>query len=330
MKAIRHPNLRIPVSTPQLPPEYNPTPPIARRGRKLVKPDELRDWLWEHDCQFIASDELSALVGTQEEHLPDLLSSVIEAGDIVQVTSTSWAPTYAPHLFLYMPVVDALMRHLDCAYYIGWMSAGELHGATHYRSGRLMVAVERELPELEFVPSYASSAFSSDSTVRPGDRYLTAVKDNIFDIPCEIKIVGMSFNLRHQMRAKVSSKVATILDCVERSDLAGGIFNLANIAHAFVALEGFNREERNQHRMNPKELAETAMLFPLDVRQRCGYLLSYTKWRTFYPWYSLRPLHKTLPRKPEIVDYGDDPFCEKLKLNRRWKVSVSQKPEYDW
>ena len=311
-------------------------PPLTRSSaiasshtRKHVKPEDLRAWLHEQDCSFIASDELATVLGVPEQDLPDVLIQAVRDREMLQITATSWAPTSPQGSFPHMGVLDVLMRHLDCAYYIGWMSAGQIHGASHYRSARLMVAVEHEVPELLAAPlSETTGAFRELMGRMP--HYLPVVRPNIANIPCEFTRIGPGANLLHAQMGNVSTTAATLLDCVDRPDLAGGMNNLANIAFAFLAMEGYTRKERRQRKIPSEELAEVAMLFPPEVRQRCGYLLSRMRRRALKPWYPLRRLRNTIPRNAPIVDYGNYPLCNSPRLNRQWRVSVSSLPDCDW
>ncbi len=102
--------------------------------------------------------------------------------------------------------VDAMMRHLDRRYYVGLLSAAELHGAAHQRPQVFQVMVERPLAARRNGRTRLSFHVRSRLAEVPTQRVTT---------PTEALVV--------------STPEATVLDLASRPADAGGLDNVATV-----------------------------------------------------------------------------------------------------
>ncbi len=136
--------------------------------------------------------------------------------------------------------LDQLMTHLDRAYYVGWLSAAELHGAAHQRPQVLQVAVDR--------------AVSDRDLGRVRLRF--TARRRLVELPREQHNVPTG-------QVWVASPALTAFDLAADPDLGGGVSNVATVLME-LAEEG---------RLEAGALSELAPLFSLSAVRRLGVLL---------------------------------------------------------
>ena len=100
-----------------------------------VTPSSLPDWLLGRGRLFVTTTEIAELTGLSGAAVPVHLHRARAANKIVSVTKGGWVPvplvyreSGAPPPMHY---VDYLMRYLGHPYYVGFLSAARIHGASH-------------------------------------------------------------------------------------------------------------------------------------------------------------------------------------------------------
>ncbi|MCZ2110067.1 MAG: type IV toxin-antitoxin system AbiEi family antitoxin [Dehalococcoidia bacterium] len=188
--------------------------------------------------------------------------------------------------------IDHLMRFLERDYYVGWLSAAELHGAAHQRPQVFQVAVNAALAQRDF------------GRVRL--RFVT--RSHTKDLP------------RVQMQTPtgqiwVATPELTALDLVDLPRLSGGLNNVATVLI----------ELAQEPRLNPTLLLEIAREFPVATVRRLGYLLE-----RFEADVDLGPLRSLLLSQPRLHDSPLDPRAP-LRGERvpAWNVVVNAAVEPD-
>lgn len=139
-----------------------------------------------------------------------------------------------------MDFIDELMRHLGRAYYVGLLSAAELHGAAHQRPQVFQVMVDH----------------------RVADRALKRVRLS-FHARKDLAAAPVSLINSRTAQVRVSTPEATVLDLVSHPLASGGLSNVAIILGALA----------EDHRLHPDQLTQSAATFPLAVVRRTGWLL---------------------------------------------------------
>ena len=101
----------------------------------VLKPSSLTDWLLEHGRHFVTTPEIAELLGVSATSVPVTLHRARTANKIVSVTKGAWVPVPPAHRSAGAPppvqFIDELMNHLGHPYYIGFLSAARIHGASH-------------------------------------------------------------------------------------------------------------------------------------------------------------------------------------------------------
>lgn len=186
--------------------------------------------------------------------------------------------------------LPALMKHLSVSYYVGLLSAAELHGAAHQRPQALQVLVERQR-----------------RPIRCGRaRVVFMVRKRLASVPVQ------SINTPRGTLT-ISTPEATALDLIGYEQQTGGL-NLVATVLAELA-EKIDRET----------LAEVASVVPIAWAQRLGYVLERVeadeKAAALKPLVRVRARQSTplLPSKP----------YKKAKRLKTWKLYVNAEVETD-
>ncbi len=139
--------------------------------------------------------------------------------------------------------LDPMMAHLGRAYYVGWLSAAELHGAAHQRPQVLQVAVDRHVPDRDI-----------------GRVHLRFVqRRRVTALPRQQHVVPTG-------QVWVATSELTAFDLADEVRLGGGLNNVATVLGE-LAEDG---------RLDAGSLAATAEVFPLSTARRLGFLLEQT------------------------------------------------------
>jgi predicted transcriptional regulator of viral defense system len=139
--------------------------------------------------------------------------------------------------------VDDLMNHLGRDYYVGWLSAAELHGVAHQHPQVFQVAVD------------APAADRSAGRVRL--RFLTRARAG--DLPTEGRPTTGG-------TARVATPELVALDLADDPDAGGGLNNVATVLAELAEEPG----------LDPDRLVRLAAEFPAATGRRLGWLLDYT------------------------------------------------------
>lgn len=109
---------------------------MSRMGTATVSPSGLAAWLIARGRYFVTTDEVAKLVGVDPGVVPVSLQRPRDARKIVSVTKGGWVPVPPEYRESGAPPVlnfiDPLMRHLGHPYYVGFLSAARLYGASYH------------------------------------------------------------------------------------------------------------------------------------------------------------------------------------------------------
>lgn len=187
--------------------------------------------------------------------------------------------------------IDALMRHHGVAYYVGLLSAAEIHGAAHQRPQEFQVVASKQLR-----PVTAGR-----------NRIRFFLKKGLDGSPVE-----MVKNASGHMR--VSSPETTALDLVRFHDRVGGLNHVATVLAELA------------EKIQPAKLAAAAEGEVERAHvQRLGYLLDLVGKSavTGELWKSLQR------RDPKTVLLSPGGPAEAVSRDSRWRVAVNQEVEPD-
>jgi predicted transcriptional regulator of viral defense system len=212
----------------------------------MVAAGELADWLMSRGRSYVKTSEVAELLGVAPDAVSDSLQRAREAGKLISVTKGAWVPIPPEYRAAGAPppihFVDQMMNHLGHPYYVGFLSAAALHGASHQATMVLQVV----------------------TSARLRDRKIGASRVQFIQRSITVKQVCERMNVPTG-RVNVSSAAVTVFDLVENPRAGGGLSNVATVIGDLL-IEG---------KLDPRKLIEVARVFPVAVVQRVGYLVEF-------------------------------------------------------
>lgn len=209
-----------------------------------VRPSDLPDWLMARGQHFVTTEEVAELVGVAPGSVRQSLRRSRESNEIVSVTRGAWVPVPPEFRAAGAPppahFIDPLMKFLGHRYYVGFLTAAALHGASH---------------QAAMVFQVATPAVLRDRTI--GKAQVRFIRRS------EVPRRAVIEHLVPTGRIKVSTPEVTLLDLVESPRHGGGLSNVATVIAQLM-------EDDN---INPLELATQARTYPTSVAQRAGHLI---------------------------------------------------------
>jgi len=136
--------------------------------------------------------------------------------------------------------IDKMMRYLNVEYYIGWMTAAAIHGASHHASHVFQVATSKHV--------------RNRAIGRSDLRFFQ--RSNVFSLP----------SFRHKTQTgsiNVSTRAATMLSVTNDLSNVSGLDNAANIV--------IELSETDDDFID--EIVACADLFPISALRRLGWIL---------------------------------------------------------
>ncbi len=210
----------------------------------VTRAPDLADWLLAHGRSAVDTAEAADLLGVPDDHVRVRLAPAVRAHRIVSPSRGLWIavpPEYrtwgAPPA---LDFLDPLMAHLHRDYYVGWLSAAEIHGAAHQRPQVTQVAVDRQLADRDLG--------------RARLRFHTQAR------------AGTLPRARHTVptgQVWVSTPELTALDLADRPSLGAGHSNVATVL----------AELAEAQTLDPARILDAAAGFPGAALRRLGYLL---------------------------------------------------------
>lgn len=218
------------------------TGPASQRAPKAA---ELADWALARGISSMTTGDISELLGIPEGQVRTRLHQPRRKGLWVSPASGLWIPVPPEYRTWGAPegieIVDTLMRHLGTEYYVGWLSAAAIHGASHHAPQRFQVAASRAIRNR----AVGRTSFEFFSRSRIG-RTPTIDKET------------------RSGAAKVSSVEATALDIADSPYIAGGLDTSATVLI----------ELADEQTLSIETLVSLSDLFPGAAARRLGWILS--------------------------------------------------------
>ena len=218
--------------------------PRTTDKRRSTVPRDLPDWLISHGRHWITTAEIAATLAIPVEQVPPIVARLRRTGRMFSPTrggyvpipaeSRSWRAVPASHF------IDPMMRYLDHEYYVGFLSAAEVHGAAHQRPQVFQVITDARLNDRTYGRVRIEFTTSAKTATRPTTAANTPTGT-----------------------MKVSVPEITVLDLVGSPAHGGGLSNIATVLGGLLG-DGLLDVER---------LAALAKDYPAAVSQRTGWLL---------------------------------------------------------
>ena len=266
--------------------------------RRVAAPRELPDWLLARGRPWVTNDEMESLLGVSPHeasrvagrwHAKSLAFSPARGLQmLIPPEFRSWAAVPAMHF------VDPMMKHLGHGYYIGYLSAAEIHGAAHQRPQVFQVVTGGRMGNREFgrvrVEFFSSNALASRPTITVNTPTGTLI---------------------------VSTVETTVLDLVAHPRRGGGTSNVATVIGELL----------QDKKIAPRKLAEASEHYPVSVALRTGWLIEHVA-NLIGVHINLAGLHKRVAAQHEPTpliasEPRRGPVCA------RWNVYINGEIEAD-
>lgn len=210
----------------------------------VTRAPELADWLLARGRGAVSTAEAAELLGVPDDQVRVRLAPALRTHRMVSPSRGLWVVVPAEYRTWGAPPVldflDPLMTHLHRDYYVGWLSAAELHGAAHQRPQVTQIAVDRQLADRDLGRSRLRFHLRAEAATLPRVRH-TVPTGQVW----------------------ASTPELTALDLVDRPDLGAGLSNVATVLAELA--EGST--------LDPARILEAATRFPAAALRRLGYLL---------------------------------------------------------
>ena len=205
---------------------------------------DLLDDLVAHGRAAITTAEAADALDIPEDQVRVRMHRYVQQGRVIAPARGLWVPVPPQHrIYGSLPglqLIDLLMRHLERDYYVGWLSAAEVHGAAHQAPQALQVAVSAPVQDRTFGRV----------------RLQFAIRARVAEVPREQRTASTG-------RFWVATPATTALDLVDDPDRSGGLSNAATVI-AELADEG---------KLTADALENAARHFPITTVRRLGRLL---------------------------------------------------------
>jgi len=234
--------------------------------------------------------ELADLLDVPDDQVRRRLHAPASRGEWVQPARGLWVPVPPEHRTWGAPpgieLIDAIMRHLDTRYYVGWLSAAAIHGASHQAPQVFQVAVDRMV---------------RDRTVGR-TRFRFVQRPSAMDLPTIDRPTRSG-------SARVSTPEVTTLDVATDPDLAGGIDNSATVIIELSENDAFD----------VATLASLTTRFPAASGRRVGYVLEH-----FTDHDDLTPLHDAVADRSSSPSRLDPTRSAAGPADTRWNLYLNR------
>jgi len=205
---------------------------------------DLLDDLVAHGRAAITTADAADVLGIPQDQVRVRMHRYVRQGRVIAPARGLWVPVPPQHrVYGALPglqMIDLLMVHLGRDYYVGWLSAAEVHGAAHQAPQALQVAVSAPVPDRTFGRV----------------RLQFATRARVADVPREQAAVATGL-------VWVASPATTALDLVDDPDRSGGLSNAATVI----------AELADDEKLTDDALAHAAAHFPITTVRRLGRLL---------------------------------------------------------
>ncbi len=260
-----------------------------------VKAPLAADWALSRGISALSTTELADVLSVPEDHVRRRMHAPAQRGEWVSPARGLWVPVPPEYRTWGAPpgleIVDRLANHLGVSYYVGWLSAAEVHGAAHQAPQVFQVAVSRQ--------------------VRPREvgrtRFEFFQRGHLESIPVVERATRSG-------TARVSTPEATALDIATDVAEAGGIDNAATVLVDLAEGDAFS----------VADVVRLASLFPSATVRRLGWVLEHFSQRD-----DLTDLHDVAMSGPATAARLDPALDLVGPLDPRWNIRLNRDVEPD-
>ncbi len=214
-------------------------------GENPPKASDLADWALSRGVSSMTTEEIAQLLGVPQDQVRKRLHAPAKRGHWVTAAAGLWIAVPPEYRLWGAPegieIIDPLMNHLGIQYYVGWLSAAAIHGASHHAPQQFQVAVAQ--------------------TVR--DRKIGRTRFH-FASRSRVPLIPVIEKQTRSGTARIASIEATALDLCDAPRIAGGIDAAATILI----------ELAEQPKLSLQKVLDLSPHFPAAAARRLGWLLT--------------------------------------------------------
>ena len=265
-----------------------------------VKATRIATWLLAHGKAAVTTEELAGILGIPNDHVRQRLAPLRRQRDMVSPARGLWIPVPPEFNEWGAPpaieIIDAMMKHLETGYYVGWLSAAAFLGAAHHAPQVFQVAT--------------SKSIRSRTVGRSRFQFLH--RENLMALT--------TFTVETRSGSvPVSTRAVTLLDIASDIGMVGGIQGAVNLIIELCDTELCDTDEPIE-----RELSDIAQHFPAATLRRLGWIMeNFTNIRGLEP---LAKMADDLTRHPSLLD-PSRPYSGKTDAIWRLNINTEVKPD---
>lgn len=204
---------------------------------------QLADWALSQGITALTTLQIANLLSIPADQVRRRLHAPMKRSEWVTPTRGLWIPVAPEYRTWGAPpgieIVDQIMLHRGINYYVGWLSAAALLGASHQAPQEFQVAVDRQIRNRGL-----------------GRTRFVFVQRELNDLPTWSHLTRTGY-------ARVSTAELTLLDVAADIERVGGIDNAATVILELV--------ENNE--IDWVTLAKLSERYPASAARRVGFLI---------------------------------------------------------
>lgn len=261
-----------------------------------LTPLNVPDWLLSHGRTSASTSEIAKILEVPENRVRARLRNSVRRSQMFSPARGLWIPIPPEYrnwgATPALEFLDSMMTYLERDYYVGWLSAAEILGASHQRPQVTQVAVSSQLSNL--------------SIGRTRIRFRTRI--NISQLQCFKHRVSSGY-------VWVSSPELTALDLVDAPLMGGGLNNITTVL----------AELATEKHLDDEKLTSIAMNYSTTTIGRLGYILQLVDSHSNLPRLKslLRSRNK---RRPSLLSPSDR---RAGKVSHDWNLLINTTLEPD-
>ncbi len=268
---------------------------ISTMQNERPRARDLADWALARGRGPFTSDDIAGILDVPREQVSRRLHPRVKKSEWVSPVQGLWVPVPAHYRLWGAPpgieIVDGMMHHLEVEYYVGWLSAAALHGASHQAVQQFQVATDRPVRDRQVGRTRFS--FHTRRSIPEG-----AARQH--NTPTG--------------RAWVSTVATTALDIATDPSIAAGIDNAATVLIELSEHPDFEAGA----------IASAAAHYPVASIRRLGWILE-----TFSEAPAQDALHAISASGPSRPSRLNPSLAITSRVNARWNLSLNDDVEPD-
>jgi predicted transcriptional regulator of viral defense system len=268
---------------------------ITDSANQQIRAPLAADWALSRGISALTTAEVANMLGSPASQVSQRLASAIRRTEWVTPARGLWVPVPPEYRGWGGPpateFIDALMRHLGATYYLGWLSAAALFGATH------------QAPQVAQVA--ASHLVRNREVGRVRLQFHTRTNAGTFPTTSHLAKSGP---------VQVSTPEVTALDLAADLIVGGGLDNVATVVV----------ELADQAGLEVSKVTALASHFPPAVGRRLGWILE-----EFTQIDGLDELQRAVTSATPTPSLLDSLSPARGRRSERWNVRINTAVEIE-